>query len=355
MHQPETHQNTQQTTPEILDPEVQYKRRRRAALLVTVALLAFALLVLTVGLIATTRTNVETAGYYSGIVMSFGAFLGIVGMHLVENRRPMLIASIVFISFGIIAAAFCAIIDGIIVSNYIDIRPVQQKLCGYHPGYVGYGYDSFYTEVTCRSASETCKLKVQSRTCYCCYLYNCGNSYEYHYYRFTGVNECWDVVHLYRLMWTSVVLNVFILFLGIITAALLGAYKDLEQKPTPEITSSPPPQPHILYNPNHHIPTYASFIPPGHALPAYPHYPMPMQHDPSFQAPALPPLIPDGGSVSNPQPSEETANQQATSTQPQPQGGTQDPVGYVLTPNAPILYPPSSMANVFEKPPPYAC
>lgn len=107
---------------------VQYLRRRKSALWVTVALLALALVVLTIGLISATRTdNVPVAGYYPGITvshtscsrplkhstgvccillytlmfffsstfislylqLSFGAFLGIVGIHLVENRRPM--------------------------------------------------------------------------------------------------------------------------------------------------------------------------------------------------------------------------------------------------------------------------
>lgn len=55
------------------------------------------------------------------------------------------------------------------------------------------------------------------------------SSTEYHtqYYEFTGVGSCWDVIHLHRLLWASVVLNVISLFLGIVTAAILGAYKDL--------------------------------------------------------------------------------------------------------------------------------
>lgn len=117
----------------VLSTEVQYLRRRKSALWMTVSLLALALLVLTVGLISATRTdNVPVAGYYPGIIvspsphrilshtfgslnccckllskccpplkadcfcscsldvqLSFGAFLGIVGIHLVENRRPM--------------------------------------------------------------------------------------------------------------------------------------------------------------------------------------------------------------------------------------------------------------------------
>lgn len=47
------------------------------------------------------------------------------------------------------------------------------------------------------------------------------------YYEFIGVRGCQDVLHLYRLLWASAVLNVLGLFLGIITAAVLGAFKDM--------------------------------------------------------------------------------------------------------------------------------
>lgn len=62
-----------------------------------------------------------------------------------------------------------------------------------------------------------------------CLLLSSSSSTNYHtqYYAFTGVSSCWDVIHLHRLLWASVVLNVISLFLGIITAALLGAYKDV--------------------------------------------------------------------------------------------------------------------------------
>ncbi|KAM7424329.1 hypothetical protein PAMA_000596 [Pampus argenteus] len=332
MQQPETQQTTQQatqqTTTEVLDPAVHYLRRRKTALWVTVALLALALVVLAVGLVSATRTdNVPVAGYYPGITLSFGAFLGIVGIHLVENRRPMLMAAIIFISIGVIASFFCAIVDGIIASEFI---------------------------VTCRSFDKACKLKLRSNTCYCCYLYNCEST-EYHtqYYEFTGVSSCWDVIHLHRLLWASVVLNVIGLFLGIINAAILGAYKDM-QKPTPQMVPSPPPPPHIVYNPTQHMLTYAGFCPSGQALPAYPNYPITMQHNSNYQTPTTPQLIPDGGPTSTSCPSEDNQNQQPSqaTNQLQPQGGTQDP-GYMLTPNAPVLY--GSSYSPFEKPPPYAC
>ncbi|KAK9542911.1 hypothetical protein VZT92_000733 [Zoarces viviparus] len=354
MQQPETQRTTQQTTTEVLDPAVHYLRRRKTALWVTVSLLALALVVLAVGLISATRTdNVPVAGYYAGITLSFGAFLGIVGIHLVENRRPMLVAAIIFISIGVIASFFCAIVDGIIASEFIDIRPLQEDMCDFYASGAGYSYDNYYTEVTCRSFDKACKLKLRSNTCYCCYLYNCAST-EFHtqYYAFTGVSSCWDVIHLHRLLWASVVLNVLGLFLGIITAAVLGAYKDM-QKPTPQVAASPTPPPHILYNPTQHMVTYAGFCPSAQSLPTYPNYPMTMQHNSNYQPPATPQMIPEGGTASNSCLSEENQSQQPSQTQPQPQGATQEPGGYMLTPNAPVLY--GSAYSPFEKPPPYAC
>lgn len=41
------------------------------------------------------------------------------------------------------------------------------------------------------------------------------------------MSSCQDVLHLYRLLWASAVLNVLGVFLGILTAAVLGAFKDM--------------------------------------------------------------------------------------------------------------------------------
>uniref|UniRef100_A0A8C6TM88 Uncharacterized protein n=1 Tax=Neogobius melanostomus TaxID=47308 RepID=A0A8C6TM88_9GOBI len=118
MPQPETPQTPQ--APQ----QNGYFRRGKTALWVTSALLLLSLMVLTVGFLSATRTdNVSVAGFYSGITLSFGAFLGILALHLVENRRPMLIASIIFISMGIITAFLCAIVDGIIASQLIVRLP----------------------------------------------------------------------------------------------------------------------------------------------------------------------------------------------------------------------------------------
>lgn len=47
------------------------------------------------------------------------------------------------------------------------------------------------------------------------------------YHEYTEVRSCQDVVHLYHLLWTGTVLNIIALFLGIITAAVLGGFKDM--------------------------------------------------------------------------------------------------------------------------------
>ncbi|ETE58857.1 Protein FAM70A, partial [Ophiophagus hannah] len=56
-----------------------FNRRKRNSLYVTVSLLIVSLLILTVGLAATTRTQ----------NLGFGSFLGIIGSNLIENKRQM--------------------------------------------------------------------------------------------------------------------------------------------------------------------------------------------------------------------------------------------------------------------------
>ncbi|RMC06585.1 hypothetical protein DUI87_16022 [Hirundo rustica rustica] len=105
----------------VLDPTGQFAKRKKTSLWFTVALLVVSVFILTIGLAATTRTeNVTVGGYYPGIVLGFGSFLGIVGIYLVENRRQILVASIVFISFGVVAAFCCAIVDGVFAARHID-------------------------------------------------------------------------------------------------------------------------------------------------------------------------------------------------------------------------------------------
>ncbi|MBN3275330.1 T255B protein, partial [Polyodon spathula] len=427
----------------------QFAKRRRTALWFTIALLVLSLIILVLGIAAGTRTgNVDVAGYYPGIILSFGSFLALVGINLVENRRPMLVASIIFISIGVIAAFFCAIVDGVIAAEFIegglgtvpklsdsdgkrhgiqrleermhllseginmghsDRRPLSEGRCQFYSSGSGYAYDNYHTEpgdhqfrsglfhcrlwtgfprgqrtiglaqpevgrlyvsqgvlgsphtsnpcrlarrlqaylqaaqscmvpqhcsseVLCYTFSSKCKLRVKSNTCYCCDLYNCESPERYSkYYEYTGVSSCMDASHLYRLLWASVVLNVLGLFLGIVTAAILGAFKDI--KPVSQINCSsapPPPPPHILYNPAQQVLTYAGFCPSNQTLPAYPNYPLPVQHHSSFQAPS---------STDTPLPDDSQTPSQASTS-------------YMLSPNAPSLYTPPY--NPGDKPPPYA-
>ncbi|XP_056595142.1 transmembrane protein 255B [Triplophysa dalaica] len=339
-----------QTHADTADPADQYVKRRRTALWCSVSLFGLSVLALVIGLLSATQTdNVAVSGYYPGIILSFGAFLGVVGLNLVENRRPMLVASIIFISLGVISSFLCAIIDGIIAAEFIDRRPLMEGRCEFFSSVSGYGYENYYTEVNCQSYGNNCKLKVRSNTCYCCDLLTCDSiDYQVHYYQFTGVRSCWDVVYLYRLLWVCVTLNVLGVFLGIITAAILGAFKGLNPAAHSQISSSPPPAPHIMYNPNQHMIAYGGFCPSGQTLPGYPSYSLPMQHMNNY--PALTPAQPnaDTPTADEPQASAQTGNPAVPS-----QSTSQDTGGYMLTPNAPSLYPHS--LGPFEKPPPYAC
>ncbi|XP_058885258.1 transmembrane protein 255B-like isoform X3 [Acipenser ruthenus] len=297
-------QSSTPSTVHALDAAGQFAKRRRTALWFTVALLVLSLIILVLGLAAGTRTgNVDVAGYYPGII---------------------LVASIIFISIGVIAAFFCAIVDGVIAAEFIDRRPLSEGRCQFYSSGSGYAYDNYHTEVLCYTFSSKCKLRVKSNTCYCCDLYNCESPERYSkYYEYTGVSSCMDASHLYRLLWASVVLNVLGLFLGIVTAAILGAFKDI--KPVSQINCSSAP-PHILYNPAQQVLTYAGFCPSNQALPAYPNYPLPVQHHSGFQAPSSADTsLPDDSQASS---------------------------SYVLSPNAPSLYTPPY--NPGDKPPPYA-
>uniref|UniRef100_A0A674GGY2 Transmembrane protein 255B n=1 Tax=Taeniopygia guttata TaxID=59729 RepID=A0A674GGY2_TAEGU len=285
----------------MLDPTGQFAKRKKTSLWFTIALLVVSVFILTIGLAATTRTeNVTVGGYYPGIVLGFGSFLGIVGIYLVENRRQ------------------------------IEPRPLYNKRCQFYSSGIGFLYDAYQTEVTCHTLNSKCQLKVKSNTCYCCDLYNCENSDQSSsYYEFLGVSSCQDVLHLYRLLWSSTVLNIIGLFLGIITAAILGAFKDMV--PLSQIAFSAAPPPQILYNPAQQILTYAGFCPSAATISTYPSYPLPLQPASNFP----------GTSSTDISLSEET------------QPPSQSSSSYGLPPNAPALYTPTYCLPG-EKPPPYA-
>lgn len=62
------------------------------------------------------------------------------------------------------------------------------------------------------------------------------------YHEYTEVQSCRDVVYLYHLLWTATILNIIALFLGIITAAVLGGFKDMMPTASPD-TCDPEPLP----------------------------------------------------------------------------------------------------------------
>ncbi|CAL8263787.1 unnamed protein product [Lota lota] len=248
-----------------------FKRRKKKSITVTVMLLIVSILILIFGLAATTRTqNITVGGYYPGLILGFGSFLGIIGAHLIENKRQMLVASIVFISFGVVAAFCCAIVDGVFAARHIDLRPLYAGRCDFHSSET-----SSERDVPCHTSSRvSCKLRVKGNTCYCCDLYNCGNRVEVigGYHEYVDVKSCQDVVHLYHLLWSATILNIVALFLGIITAAVLGGFKDMIPSPASDVCEPEAPlapAPSQLPAPSSYLSSHYSTAP---CLPPYTAY-----------------------------------------------------------------------------------
>ncbi|KAM9049362.1 transmembrane protein 255B isoform 7-T7 [Megaptera novaeangliae] len=247
----------------LLDTTEGFARRKKTSLWFVASLLVVSTSILTVGLAATTRTeNVTMGGYYPGII---------------------LVAAIVFVSFGVVAAFCCAIVDGVFAARHIEPRPLTAGRCQFYSSGVGYLHDVYQTEVTCHSLNGRCQLKVKSNTCYCCDLYDCQSAeHPPTYYEFVGVRGCQDVLHLYRLLWASAALNVLGLFLGIVTAAVLGAFKDMV--PLSQLAYGPSTAPQVLYNPAQQILAYTGFCPVPPAAPTCSSYPLPLQPPGGFPA-----------------------------------------------------------------------
>ncbi|XP_061026853.1 transmembrane protein 255B isoform X2 [Eubalaena glacialis] len=247
----------------LLDTTEVFARRKKTSLWFVGSLLVVSTSILTVGLAATTRTeNVTMGGYYPGII---------------------LVAAIVFVSFGVVAAFCCAIVDGVFAARHIEPRPLAAGRCQFYSSGVGYLHDVYQTEVTCHSLNGRCQLKVKSNTCYCCDLYDCQSAeHPPTYYEFVGVRGCQDVLHLYRLLWASAALNVLGLFLGIVTAAVLGAFKDMV--PLSQLAYGPSTAPQVLYNPAQQILAYTGFCPVPPAVPTCSSYPLPLQPPGGFPA-----------------------------------------------------------------------
>ncbi|XP_058052766.1 transmembrane protein 255A isoform X2 [Ahaetulla prasina] len=224
-----------------------FNRRKRNSLYVTVSLLIVSLLILTVGLAATTRTqNVTVGGYYPGAI---------------------LVASIVFISFGVIAAFCCAIVDGVFAARHIDLRPLYAGRCHY------FAKSTTQPKTVCHpQPRSSCVPNIRTNTCFCCDLYHCGRrEISGGYYEFIDVNSCQDIVHLYHLLWSATVLNILGLVLGIITAAVLGGFKDMipahptltctveNNRPAVSYYSRPQVTSYNTYHSTPHLPPYSAY------------------------------------------------------------------------------------------------
>ncbi|XP_019489526.1 PREDICTED: transmembrane protein 255A isoform X5 [Hipposideros armiger] len=301
MHQSLTQQRSSDMS--LQDSMGAFSRRKRNSIYVTVTLLMVSVLILTVGLAATTRTqNVTVGGYYPGVILGFGSFLGIIGSNLVENKRQMLVASIVFISFGVIAAFCCAIVDGVFAARHIVKCPHLSR--------------------------EFCTPRIRGNTCFCCDLYNCGNRMEIigGYYEYIDVSSCQDIIHLYHLLWSATILNIVGLFLGIITAAVLGGFKDMNPTLPTLNCSVENAHPTVSYYTRPQVTSYNTYCHSPPHLPPYSAY--------DFQHSGVFPSSPPSGLSEEPQ-----------SASPSP--------SYMWSSSAPPRYCPSYYPPV-EKPPPYS-
>ncbi|XP_041095714.1 transmembrane protein 255A-like [Polyodon spathula] len=87
------------------------------------------------------------------------------------------------------------------------------------------------------------------------------------YHEYVDVQSCQDVVHLYHLLWFATILNIVALFLGIVTAAVLGGFKDMGPPLSCEPETLPVPVP---CEPQQQVIPYSSYSTPH--LPPYTTY-----------------------------------------------------------------------------------
>ncbi|XP_062998018.1 transmembrane protein 255A isoform X3 [Elgaria multicarinata webbii] len=256
----------------LADSAGSFNRRKRNSLYVTVTLLIVSLLILTVGLAATTRTqNVTVGGYYPGV---------------------------------------------------IDLRPLYAGRCHY------YSKNTAQPQAVCHPQHRTaCTPKIKTNTCFCCDLYNCGSRVEISggYYEYIDVSSCQDIIHLYHLLWSATILNIIGLFLGIITAAILGGFKDMVPSLPALNCTVENARPAVSYYSRPQATSYNTYYHSTPHLPPYSAYDF--QHSSMFPASTPSGLSDDPPSLS-PSPS------------------------YVWSPTAPPRYSPPYFPP-FEKPPPY--
>ncbi|KAF6091689.1 transmembrane protein 255A [Phyllostomus discolor] len=261
----------------------------------------------------------------------------------------MLVASIVFISFGVIAAFCCAIVDGVFAARHIDLKPLYANRCHYVPktsqkeaeevissstknspsARVMRNLTQAAREVNCPHLNrEFCTPRIRGNTCFCCDLYNCGNRVEITggYYEYIDVSSCQDIIHLYHLLWSATILNIVGLFLGIITAAVLGGFKDMNPTLPVLNCSVENAHPTVSYYARPQVASYNTYYHSPPHLPPYSAY--------DFQHSGVFPSSPPSGLSDEPQ-----------SASPSP--------SYMWSSSAPPRYSPPYYPP-FEKPPPYS-
>ncbi|XP_077397260.1 transmembrane protein 255B isoform X2 [Festucalex cinctus] len=229
--------------------------RVRQALWLTLAMLCLSVLLMLLGVYTTTRTqSLNVTGHISGVILTLGSFLGLLGLCLEENRKQLLTTAIVFLSFGIITSFLCLVIDGACVAFNMDVRPLKAGRCQYYRSGSSYVYGNVYTTVSCWNLKESCNTTVQSGTCFCCDLYDCANGdYLNNYYEFVGVSSCDEVITVYVFIWILTGMNFVALFMGILTTAVLGSIKDLRST---KLATEQPTAPLLMdanENTTHHI------------------------------------------------------------------------------------------------------
>ncbi|XP_019950545.1 transmembrane protein 255B isoform X1 [Paralichthys olivaceus] len=257
--------------------------RVRRALWLVVGMLSLSLLVVALGVYTTTRTeSLNVTGYISGVILTLGSFLGLLGLCLEENRRQLLTAAIVFLSFGTITAFLCLVNDSVCTVLNMDMRPLRAGRCQYYSSGTSYIYENFFTSVSCWNLKESCTMTVRSGTCYCCDLYDCANGgYLSNYYEFVGVQSCEEVFTLYILIWILTGLNLVALFTGILITAVLGSIKDMRSSSTvtesPEATATSPTAPRLMNTNTHTVPQLypevSMYFPPAEKTPASQSFP----------------------------------------------------------------------------------
>ncbi|KAK2847074.1 hypothetical protein Q5P01_010073 [Channa striata] len=277
--------------------ETEMMVRVRRALWLVISMFSLSLLLVVLGSYATTRTeSLNVTGYTSGVILTLGSFLGLLGLRLNENSRQLLTAAIVFLSFGIISCFLCVVIDGVCIALSLDMRPLKAQRCQYYNSGTGYIYENFYTSVSCWNLNESCNMTVRSGTCYCCDLYDCANGgYLSNYYEFVGVRSCGEVFTLYLSIWILAGLNLVAFFTGILTTAVLGSIKDSRSsgpgtEPS-ESTVSSPTAPLLMDAHTHQLnPGSFMYFPPGEKAAASQSFPSLSSPRSEFHPPPFNPM-----------------------------------------------------------------